>query len=114
MGKEGAGAAATDGDFVADQVHLETITQGAGQSQVFRVVHRHARSPLYQGFDNEGGDLPGMPAHLPHQFLQGADAAVPAADAGPFAISAFTVPAGRAGVASGGTLTTPAVRPTGN
>ena len=56
VGEESAGAAAADGDLVADQVHLEAVAQGAGKAQVFRVVHRHAGGALDQRFDDQGGD----------------------------------------------------------
>jgi hypothetical protein len=53
MSKEGAGAATADGDFVADQVHFVTIAQGAGEAQIFRVIHRHAGRALNQRFDDQ-------------------------------------------------------------
>jgi hypothetical protein len=56
VGEEGAGAAAADGDFVADQVDFEAVAELAGEAQVFRVVHRHAGGALHQWFDDQGRD----------------------------------------------------------
>ena len=53
MGKEGTGATAADGDFVADQVHFVAIAQGAGEAQIFRVIHRHAGRALNQRLDDQ-------------------------------------------------------------
>ena len=60
MGEEGAGAAAADGDFVADQVDVVAVAEGARQAQVFRVVHDHAVGALDERFDDQRGDVLAM------------------------------------------------------
>ena len=54
VGEERAGAAEADGDFVADEMDRVRIAQGTCLTQVFRVIHDHAGSALYQRFENEG------------------------------------------------------------
>ena len=56
MSEEGAGAAAADGDFVADEMHVVAVAQGACEAQVFRVVHGHAAGTLDQRLDDQCGD----------------------------------------------------------
>jgi hypothetical protein len=57
MGEKGAGAAAADGDLVTDQMHLVLVAEAAGETQVFRIVHRHAAGALDQRFDDQRCDV---------------------------------------------------------
>ena len=57
MGKEGAGAPTANGNFIADQVHFMAITDGARQTQLFRVVHDHAGRTLNQRLNDQCSDF---------------------------------------------------------
>ena len=69
MREEGAGAAAADGDFVADQVHFVAVAQCARQSEIFRVVHEHAAGALNERFDDQRGNVFVMPCQMGFERL---------------------------------------------
>ena len=55
--KQFACAAKARGNFIENQQNIEFIAQAAQFAQVLWVVEKHAARTLYDGFDDESGDV---------------------------------------------------------